>query len=811
MRTPRWWRIAVVLVFSLVAAGQEALQQPAGPAPNSDPVYLQLRKLGLGTEAISVNNVILKRDAGTFTFASGSICFATPVQGKVTAAVFTGSGSFALKPPTAVEQRQLGILTNNQPFAEEFNELVLRFTDDTYEQLKKANGATAGGGPCPADMLSDNAGTLQHNLHYNLSARILQDVLAPEPGGLFVAFIKGKKYSSKMVYVMDPHGAPPLNPDAAPELDVAPEEVALMTWEDMKFGVWAAFHLAEEYPRGQATSTQQNGWIDIEKHAIDAALERNARLSAKSVTTLVSRVNGLRVVPFDLFPTLRVQSVSDGSGRPLAFIQEDKEADPQFFVILPQPLAAGERLVVTTSYAGKEAVSNEGDGNYYPVARHNWYPNSRFDDYATYEMRFTVPKGLTMIATGTPLDEVTEGNQTVSRWRSEQPQTVAGFQFGRLKKMEAKLAGDFVVESYANTEIPDFIKDVQTRTTMLNSLNTTGLVSKALAEGQLAVPLYTDYFGPTPFKRLAIAQQTAMTYGQSWPELVWLPMSYFLDSTYRHQLGLDDPRGYFKAVASHEVAHQWWGHTVTFGSYRDQWISEGFADMSASLFIQVIQKKPQEFIKYWDDERDLLLEKTHEGFRPIDVGPVTMGARTITGKTGNIYNRLIYAKGGYILHMIRMLMWDPKTADSRFKELMQDFVKTYTGRAATTEDFKAMVEKHITPAMDLDHNRRMDWFFNQYVYGTALPHYRMDHAFNRGADGNVELSFKITQSGVDGSFAMMVPVYLELADGRVTRLGLALLSGNTSVEKKIPLGALKDVPKRAMLNYYDDVLAVIDK
>jgi aminopeptidase N len=71
-------------------------------------------------------------------------------------------------------------------------------------------------------------------------------------------------------------------------------------------------------------------------------------------------------------------------------------------------------------------------------------------------------------------------------------------------------------------------------------------------------------------------------------------MCYFYDTTIRHQLGMDqgDP-GYWKSVTSHEVAHQWWGHTVGFNSYRDQWMSEGFAEMSASLYLQLIEKNPQ--------------------------------------------------------------------------------------------------------------------------------------------------------------------------------------------------------------------------
>src|ERR1039458_6844023 len=63
-------------------------------APNSDPAYQQLRNLTLSGEAVSVTNFKLKRDAGTLNFYSGTVCFVTPVQGKVTGAVFVGDGTF---------------------------------------------------------------------------------------------------------------------------------------------------------------------------------------------------------------------------------------------------------------------------------------------------------------------------------------------------------------------------------------------------------------------------------------------------------------------------------------------------------------------------------------------------------------------------------------------------------------------------------------------------------------------------------------------------------------------------------------------
>ena len=102
---------------------------------------------------------------------------------------------------------------------------------------------------------------------------------------------------------------------------------------------------------------------------------------------------------------------------------------------------------------------------------------------------------------------------------------------------------------------------------------------------------------------------------------------------------------------------------------------------------------------------------------------------------------------------------------------MQDFVKTYSGKAATTEDFKAMVEKHMTREMDLEDNHQLDWFFNEYVYGTQLPSYKMESSFDIGPDGDVVMSVKLSQSGVDDKFRMLVPIYLELAEGKTVFLG----------------------------------------
>jgi Peptidase family M1 domain len=800
---PRILFALTVLLAAIIPLSYGADNPPAGP--NSDPTYQQLRNLTLGGEAVSVSNFQLKREAGTFHLHSGTVCFVAPIQGKVTGAVFTGDGNFVLDTTLDSERKSLKLLTKEDEFSENFNQAVLRFTDATYDEIKKGGGPASGG--CDAGLLKDSQNTTRHKFKDNLEARILQDVLSPEPGGLFVAFIRGKRYNGKEYYEIDP--------------DAGSEQVSFITYDENKMGNWASFNISGGHTPGSVGKP-----FRIEHQQLDATFEKSGKLLGKATTDLVARRNGLRVVGFDLFRPLRVQSVT-ANGQPLSFIQEDKNDDGNFAVILPKALAEGEKISVTTTYEGKDAVVNTGGGNYYPVARDDWYPNDPrggLGEYVLYDMTLRIPKGMKMAATGVRVSESNEGGQNVTVWKSENPQTVAGFSFGRFKEEEARLTKpEYFIQSYANEDPPDWVNSLQHAVNedlptqgshagmgvALGTMSTTGLNKKALAEGEMAVQLYTDYFGPSLFKHLQLTQQTSCDYGQSWPELIWIPMCYYFDDTVRHALGMDwGSRGYWKVVTPHEIAHQWWGHTVGFASSRDQWMSEGFADMSASLYISMIEKNPKKFTEFWNDERTTLLERNAQGFRAIDAGPVTMGYRASNSRTGfDVTRRLIYPKGAYILHMIRMMLWDRKTGDENFRATMQDFVKTYSGKAATTEDFKAMVEKHMTPEMDLEGNHRLDWFFNEYVYGTALPTYQLNSTFDKDANGDVVFGFKVTQSGVDDKFRMIVPIYLELADGRTINLGRARMVGNGSVEQKVPIRGLKEAPKRAVLNYNDDVLA----
>jgi hypothetical protein len=100
----------------------------------------------------------------------------------------------------------------------------------------------------------------------------------------------------------------------------------------------------------------------------------------------------------------------------------------------------------------------------------------------------------------------------------------------------------------------------------------------------------------------------------------------------------------------------------------------------------------------------------------------------------------------------------------------------------------------------------MDWFFNQYVYGTELPNYHFESQVSPNADG-ASIHFKLTQSGVPSSFKMLVPVYLELADDTVMHMGKVAIMGSTPVEQTVQLPKLPAPIKRVSINYFYDVLS----
>lgn len=812
----------VALSITLKIAAQETVVEVTGKRSglaNADPNYLALRNAA-PTGCYRVHNLVLERDVARFTFAAGSFSFVPAVEGRVVAAVFIGEGSLHLEPAMHLERDYLRLITGYGDVDEPFHAVVLWFTDDTYAEITRqaqvCNEPSQAAGAwnefhSRARRRTETPGSfMQYLLQYeyvkNQEAEILGEIYNPKEAGSFNAYIRGNKHAD-LRFLINRRGALPYLP--------SPEEVALVNLDTSgeQDGIWYLTHFAGEWKSGQPSSMESRHIVQAERYRIETAIGKNDHLSATCLLRFKALLGGVRVINPGLLPSLRVLRVAYHD-REIPFIQERRKEDGSFYIIMPEPLAQDQSYEVRIEYEGNKVLRKAGSGNYAVGARTSWYPSlNAFLDRATYDLTFKVPKQYTLVGVGKLVKEWREDDYAASNWVSETPLAVAGFNYGLYKKKSLHdNQSKYDVEVYATSDVPDYLRrpdlglgpSGQTE----QNLSPTRLAEGALVDAQNAIRLFQAWFGDAPYGRIAITQQPQFNFGQSWPTLVYLPVSAFLDSTQRWMLMGGNAfkfADFIQEVTPHEVSHQWWGHMVGWATYHDQWLSEGFADFSAGLYLQQVDHDQNKFLKFWERDRDAILQKNNFGMRAEDAGPLWMGIRLNTFKTGEAYRRLVYPKGGYVLHMLRYLMYDREKGDQDFISMMHDFVRTYLHRNASTESFQSVVEKHMKPSLDLQHNGSMNWFFKEWVFGTEVPGYRLEYTLTPEAGGKYLFTGKVSQSGVSGSFVMAVPLYFDF-DGHVVRAAQIALTGTTTTNEFTI--HLPKKPKRVLLNANHDVLAV---
>lgn len=295
---------------------------------------------------------------------------------------------------------------------------------------------------------------------------------------------------------------------------------------------------------------------------------------------------------------------------------------------------------------------------------------------------------------------------------------VAGFNYGRYVKMDfPDPITHYEISGYFLRDLPDNLRPYENGA--LGGMSPSAMTKYALDQARAQMQLCTIYFGKAPYENIYITEQPNFSFGQSWPNLVYLPISAYLDSTQRWMLfGQINSKftGFVQEVTPHEVAHQWFGHSVGWASYHDQWLSEGFAEFAAALFLQQAMgpKWQKDYTDFWERQRVRILDKNNFGVSPNDAGPLWLGLRLSSPRSGQAYQGVTYSKGAYVLSMLRSLMraeyGAPGDPDQAFIDMMHDFMERHREIPASTESFKAVAEKHMTKSMDLQRNGRLDGF-----------------------------------------------------------------------------------------------------
>jgi hypothetical protein len=711
----------------------------------------------------------------------------------------------------------------------------------------------------------DWLGRQRRDFHLNLQLRLARDLLNHPhlTSGVFLGLFAGAKTPPALLAV-DPDGVG----DLIRGRRYGRESTVLYVADPRRGGAWYLSDSRGEVESGRRRPPAR--LARALDYRVETSVARDTDLAGVTTVRCEVQEAGLRLLPINLTPRLRIVDAyygvlpaapelptpaapapgapagggTAGSGdegaaepepasrRAVAVVQEDAHEDGgDAAVIFPEPLPKGARLLLRLAYEGEKVLEDAGDKNFVVTSRESWYPNlGVFGEPSTFDLSYRVPAGNQVVSVGRQVDARAIGAQSASEWRSGGAIRVAGFNYGRFKMLARHDdASGMDIEVYTNPGTPDIIRTINgvleasggrdmrglggaginnAPQATLGHVDTGRLAESALDDGINGARIYTTYFGPLPDRHVAITQQSAFFFGQSWPALIFMPYISFLDGTQRQRLGLVAANDFVEQVGFHELAHQWWGHLVSAASYRDVWMEEGFAEASAALALQHTEGW-EAYDHVWRAARKAIFETPPgSAMASNDAGPITQGIRLSTQRSPAAYRALVYEKGAYVLHMLRMLLWDgaSPTPDHRFMEVMHDYAATFAGRQATTADFQRILERHMTPALNATGDGRLDWFFRQWVYGTGAPRLTADLHLEPAAGDQVRIKGRVSQADVAADFRSLVPIYLDLDKGQTVRAGLLPLVGNVTVPVDVTVRPPKK-PRGVEINAHGDVLS----
>jgi Peptidase family M1 domain len=737
----------------------------------------------------AADRIELRRGDGHFTFDLGKLAFFAPFKGQITGAVFSGRGHVVAAPRDPVEKQQMARFLGAPVLDEAFSDVYLRFTDDTARELLRELNS-AGVQPVQDTEFAVRWDPIAAQVNPGQSLRILFDMVSDHPEPYFYAAVEGNT-SGPFDMMIDPQRSEAV-------LLGQPKRNGTIDYYD----VWASYPLP-----GQSPARRRFSALDYE---ISTSILADTSLDAKADLRMRAETGGERAIGFQMARALTVDSVTGQQGERLTFFQNEgmnlqdrlSHGTDYLFVILPSPPEKGSEFTLHFRYRGR-VIENAGNGVLFVDARESWYPHfGAAADFANYDLTIRWPKKLKLVATGIKRGETEDGDFRVGHWQSEKPVSVAGFNLGDY--VSTSIASDAPsVDVYANRQLERSI-DGQLGShaiqaprilTPLSPEGRTGTNGMAMSpppphptdalkllarEIEGSIRFYENLSGPFPFQKLSVSQIPG-TFGQGWPGLLYLSTYSYLpaEAQLRAGLSVSGQEHFSELVPFHEVAHQWWGNIVGWDSYRDQWIDEAMANYLALLFADT-QKHTDHSLRVWLARyRDNLVAKipdTDQAF--TDIGSLELGNRLNSSKSPLGFEQVIYSKGAWVMHMLHEELRQPNTKnpDERFNTLLHTLMTKYAYRALSTDDLQHEVEAVMTKSMDLEGGQSMEWFFDQWVRGTAIPSYRVEFSV-RNTDKGFLVRGKLFQENVPHSFLAPVPLYAGSTAGHATYLGTVIASG----------------------------------
>jgi peptidase M1-like protein len=725
-------------------------------------------------------------DAASFHLESGSLRPMEPIGGVATGFVFTGKGRFQFAVPNAFERAQLKRFSHGAAEGSidtSFSALIVRSADPYISRIV----------PTPADatyapdsLARDRRNVWLKDWRLDVDARVIAADRNPNDDYVF-ADVKTAQFGWMCVQ-LEPWNLEELTLTRLPATDAGVE-------------TWVSLDRASERDADGNPTSDTRRLIDLEHAEIFADLgNHRAQLLVADgpalpdpVTFRVrldfqAKADGISALPFELDGKAEITAVRASDGTPLTTLRDnygksfalvaDEQSVPLCIVVLERPLRAGEACSLEFDYTLRTL-------NF--VSGREWYPGppDGFRDRHTTEATIVGPKRLQVRAVGTPVSDTVDGDRRTSVWRIDHAMNMYGFSFGsKFQEESIKLEGAPEVLAFGVPTGGSYGK----------------LVRNVAVDVARSQKFFQEYFGlPLP---ITLLRATAITgyHGQAFEGFLHLAQDTF---------NAEHP-GQSELFRAHEVAHQYWGHLVGWKSYRDEWLSEGFAEYSALLFVEAVLPKAKYFDPMIHDMVAFQLGSLKGGtiFYPVDLahnlkpdqradlGPVAAGYRASTSRVPIGYEMQCYEKGALVLHTIRTVLSSMSRERDLFRETLGDFLKAYQGGDASTPDFKRFLDERVPFA----------WgpFFETYVYGTEIPTFAWRWSFDgQGHEGALNVTVNVSHAA-DG-FVVPVPLAIEFKSGK-TVYTFVQLDGPTKTFR-IPA---PEKPVRVTLNPNDAILARIE-
>ncbi|WP_033322421.1 M1 family metallopeptidase [Actinomadura atramentaria] len=413
-----------------------------------------------------------------------------------------------------------------------------------------------------------------------------------------------------------------------------------------------------------------NGGFDVA--AYDIALTYTPKGRRIAATTRVTATATQNLSRFDLdFTGNTVRSVTV-DGAKAAFRRDGGE-----LVVTPaRGLPKGRRFTVAVAYTGAPATDKDPelgktgwiptkDGAVTlsePTGSSTWFPVSDHpSDKARFSYAITVPKGLRVVANGEPVGTAERRAATTYRWRTAQPMApyLALVAIGKFDVRDGRSPGGVRTITAADPALRVKAADFQRDTAAVTDWE-------------------TKLFGRFPFDSTGGVVDN-------------VGVGYALETQNRPVY----PNPANDILLVHELAHQWFGDSVSVARWKDIWLNEGFATYAEWLWREKHGKQTS-------DDR----------FAKLYAKPASSPAWKIKtgepGKAGMFDEFAIYDRGAMTLHALRR-----KVGDAVFFRILREWPARFAHRNATSEDFIAFAER--VSGTDLD------GLFDAWLFTAAKP------------------------------------------------------------------------------------------